>query len=248
MGWYKEYLQDLADIEAEDARQKFWLIVGAIPGCVGGWGLAKTILDFSQGEFLGSLKGLGLFIVMFLPMFLCGAKAVGGLGGGIIGVILCLIPAGIFYFELPKAEAEKAEAEANEANFETLRSLIKSFEGRKVTDCIGYWNGEDLLPLHISKKGKKYTWKLLREDGEQEEFSAITERKEICFEDKGNNTCRNLIIKETICDDYYCIIAKGDSAYYFETTAPFSFWGYARTNKSNFDKEVKKIKKTRQNK
>ena len=27
MGWYKEMLQDMADIEAEDGRQKFWLIV-----------------------------------------------------------------------------------------------------------------------------------------------------------------------------------------------------------------------------
>lgn len=247
MGWYKEYLQDLADIQAEEDRRKTWSFIGAIPGCVGAFGLWKTISDFSQGEFLGSLEGLGLFIVMLLPMFICGAKAMGGLGGGIGGIILSLMVTGFLYYTLPNKEeldAKKAEAEKIEANFETLRSLIKSFEGRKAKDCIGYWKGDDLLPLHISKKGKNYTWKLLDEDGKQEEFSAITERKEICYEDKDNNTCRNLIIKEAICDDYYCIVAKGDSAYYFETTAPFSFWGYARTNKNDFDKEVKKRRKS----
>ncbi|MBO7062409.1 MAG: hypothetical protein J6W54_15165, partial [Fibrobacter sp.] len=97
MGWYKEYLQDLADIQAEEDRRKTWSFIGAIPGCVGAFGLWKTISDFSQGEFLGSLEGLGLFIVMLLPIFICGAKAMGGLGGGIAGIILSLMVTGFLY-------------------------------------------------------------------------------------------------------------------------------------------------------
>ena len=251
-------LQDMADIQAEEDRRKTWGFIGAIPGCAGGYGLAKTVFDFSQGDFLGSLEGLGLFVVMLLPMFICGAKTMGGLGGGIIGIIFCLMPAGYFLFELPKAAAEKAAAEAeaeakkaeaeakeaeiaaNKAAFEALISQLKSLEGRKANDCIGYWKSNEANPLNVSKKGKKYTVKYLDGDGKDVELSGVVSQKRICNEE--TNTCHNA--KELICKDYYCIIAKGDSAYFFDTTAPFLLLGYARTDKSEFDKKVKEIRES----
>lgn len=247
MGWYKEMLQDMADIQAEEDRRKFWSFIGAIPGCVGAFGLWKIISDFSQGEYLGSLEGLGLFIVMLLPTFICGAKAMGGLGGGIGGIILSLMVTGFLYYTLPtkeEVEAKEAEIDKVEENFEALRSLSKSFEGRKAKDCVGYWKGEGLRPLHVSKKGKNYTVNVVREDGGQVEFSATDKLKQFCHEK--DHTCRYITMKELICEERgaLCIIAKGDSAYYFETIPPFTLWGYARTNKNGFDKQVKEFRKS----
>ena len=248
MGWYKEYLQDLADIQAEENTRKFWTIIGAIPGCLGAYGLWMTISDFSQGEYLGFMKGLALFVVMLLPMFICGAKSGGGIGGGIGGIILCLIVTGVLYYCIPtKAETEAKEAEiaakeaeiaANNAAFRTLRFQLKKFEGRKAKDCVGFWKGDGLIPLQVVKNGKKYTIKYPAADGgEYVEKSGSVEERRIC--NRETNTCFN--VKDLICEDnVQCMIAKGDSAYYFETNAPFSLWGYVRTNKSGFDKEVKK--------
>lgn len=234
MGWYKEMLQDMADIQAEDNRQKFWIIVGAIPGILGAGGLCKAISGFLQGEYLGSLAGLAAFVVMLLPMFICGAKVVGGLGGGITGIIMCLICTGFMcYFNAKNEDEKKAEA-----NFETLMSQLDSFEGRKVKDCVGYWKGENAYSLHVSKKGKSYTIRAI--DGKDEKFnsSATTEEQYIC-NTKSPSTCYT--VDELICLDYYCMIAKGDSAYYFKKTAPYKLLGYARINKNEFDKEAKGI-------
>lgn len=248
MGWYKEYLQDLADIQAEENTRNFWMIIGAIPGCLGAFGLWMTISCFSEGAYLGSLAGLGLFVVMLLPMFICGAKSGGGIGGGIGGIILCLIVTGVLYYCIPtkaETEAKEAETEEVETGFETLKSLLKSFEGGKVKDCVGYWKGEGLRPLHISKNGKKYTMKLELEDGKRSEISATAGLKQFCHE-IAPNICSYITIKELICEERGadCFVAKGDSAYYFETIPPFSYWGYVRIDKRSFDKEVKEFRKS----
>ena len=324
MGWYKEYLQDLAEIEAEKGRETFFGISGIICGIIGLMSLMYVVDHWINSNHLYSIGCAILFLFMIPPTFICIAK---GYTGGSASLFCCLLVVGcdifctyemyekgefthfegywkndnneifeIFedksgayfiynidgkviakkqdnkicgedlfntdfcinikgnsayyetdgdttvYTRINKEEYDKILNTQKKEAFETLVSQLKAFDGNKAKDCVGYWKGEGLVPLQVSKNGKKFTIKYPVEDGGKDfQKSRPIEERRICIQE--TNTCYNA--KELICEDnVQCMIAKGDSAYYFRTKVPFSLWGYIRTDKSDFDKEAKKIRKS----
>ena len=325
MGWYKEYLQDLADIKAAEERESNFFLLSIICGVIGLASLYFVVNFWDNSNYLYSIGCAILFLLMLPPTFICIAK---GGGGGCGSLIFCLIivscdiyvvygtyeneefkkhiegywkndnnaifeiskdESGVYfiydiegkdiakkqdnkicgensvdgnfcinvkgnsayyetdgdttaYTRINKEEYDKILNTQKKEAFETLVSQLKAFDGNKAKDCVGYWKGEGLIPLQVSKNGKKFTIKYPVEDGGKDfQKSRPIEERRICIQE--TNTCYNA--KELICEDnVQCMIAKGDSAYYFRTKVPFSLWGYIRTDKSDFDKEAKKIRKS----
>ena len=327
MGWYKEYLQDLADIQAAEDRKNAFGIGAFICAIIGFVAIWKVVEYWVNSDYLYSIGCAALFLLMLPPTFICSAKAFAGGGGAFF---LCLILVGfevyvvykmnedgtfthfegywkndnnvvfeiykdnsgayfiydiegkdiakkqdnkicgknssdgVFcinvkgnsayietdddttaYTRISKEEYDKTldtQKKANKAAFETLISQLKSFEGNKAKDCVGFWKGHDLAPLQVTKNGKKYNVKYPdRNGGKDIERSSFVEKRRICNQE--TKACYNA--KELFCEDnVQCMIAKGDSAYYFETTAPYSLWGYIRTDKNDFDKEVKEFRES----
>ncbi len=326
MGWYKEYLQDLADIQAAEDRKNAFLIGALISGFIGFVSLVYVVDFWVNSHYLYSIGCAVLFLLMLPPTFFCLAKSG---GGGCAALFCCLIVVscdigsvyamydditkhfegywkndnnvvfeiykdnsgayfiydiegkdiakkqdnkicgknssdGVFcinvkgnsayietdddttaYTRISKEEYDKTldtQKKANKAAFETLISQLKSFEGNKAKDCVGFWKGHDLAPLQVTKNGKKYNVKYPdRNGGKDIERSSFVEKRRICNQE--TKACYNA--KELFCEDnVQCMIAKGDSAYYFETTAPYSLWGYIRTDKNDFDKEVKEFRES----
>ena len=324
MGWYKEYLQDLADIEAAEHQRNSFLAGAFISGIIGFVAIWTVVEYWVNSDYLYSIGCAALFLLMLPPTFICSAKAFAGGGGAFF---LCLILVGfevyvvykmnedgtfthfegywkndnnavfeiykdnsgayfiydidgkvlvkkqnnkicgenlfntdfcinvkgnsayyeingdtITYTRISKEEHDKILDTKKKEAFDALIAQLKSFEGNKAKDCLGYWKGEGLIPLQVSKNGKKFTVKYPDIDGGKDiERSRPIEERRICIQ--GTNTCYNA--KELICEDNeQCMIAKGDSAYYFKTKVPFTLWGYIRTDKSDFDKEAKRIRKS----
>ena len=324
MGWYKEYLQDLADIQAAEDRKNAFGIGAFICAIIGFVAIWKVVEYWVNSDYLYSIGCAALFLLMLPPTFICSAKAFAGGGGAFF---LCLILVGfevyvvykmnedgtfthfegywkndnnavfeiykdnsgayfiydidgkvlvkkqnnkicgenlfntdfcinvkgnsayyeingdtITYTRISKEEHDKILDTKKKEAFDALIAQLKSFEGNKAKDCLGYWKGEGLIPLQVSKNGKKFTVKYPDIDGGKDiERSRPIEERRICIQ--GTNTCYNA--KELICEDNeQCMIAKGDSAYYFKTKVPFTLWGYIRTDKSDFDKEAKRIRKS----
>jgi hypothetical protein len=326
MGWYKEYLQDLADIQAAEDRKNAFLIGALISGFIGFVSLVYVVDFWVNSHYLYSIGCAVLFLLMLPPTFFCLAKSG---GGGCAALFCCLIVVscdigsvyamydditkhfegywkndnnvvfeiykdnsgayfiydiegkdiakkqdnkicgknssdGVFcinvkgnsayietdddttaYTRISKEEYDKTldtQKKANKAAFETLISQLKSFEGNKAKDCVGFWKGHDLAPLQVTKNGKKYNVKYPdRNGGKDIERSSFVEKRRICNQE--TKACYNA--KELFCEgNVQCMIAKGDSAYYFETTAPYSLWGYIRTDKNDFDKEVKEFRES----
>jgi hypothetical protein len=323
MGWYKEYLQDLADIQAAEDRKNAFLIGALISGFIGFVSLVYVVDFWVNSHYLYSIGCAVLFLLMLPPTFFCLAKSG---GGGCVALFCCLIVVScdigsvyamydditkhfegywkndnnvvfeiykdnsgayfiydiegkaiakkqdnkicgkdlfntdfcinvkgnsayyeingdtISYTRINKEEHDKILDTKKKEAFDALIAQLKSFEGNKAKDCLGYWKGEGLIPLQVSKNGKKFTVKYPDIDGGKDiERSRPIEERRICIQE--TNTCYNA--KELICEDNeQCMIAKGDSAYYFKTKVPFTLWGYIRTDKSDFDKEAKRIRKS----
>ena len=324
MGWYKEYLQDLADIQAAEDRKNAFGIGAFICAFIGFVAIWKVVEYWVNSDYLYSIGCAALFLLMLPPTFICSAKSFAGGGGAFF---LCLILVGfevyavykmnedgtfthfegywkndsnevfeifedksgayfiydiegkaiakkqdnkicgkdlfntdfcinvkgnsayyeingdtISYTRINKEEHDKILDTKKKEAFDALIAQLKSFEGNKAKDCLGYWKGEGLIPLQVSKNGKKFTVKYPDIDGGKDiERSSFVEKRRICNQE--TKACYNA--KELFCEDnVQCMIAKGDSAYYFETTAPYSLWGYIRTDKNDFDKEVKEFRES----
>lgn len=89
MGWLKEGLQDLAEIQAaEDKRQNFGL-GGAICGAIGLGALCFVVYFWANSNYLYSIGCAILFLLMLPPTFICGAKSgCGGCGSLIFCILL----------------------------------------------------------------------------------------------------------------------------------------------------------------
>ncbi len=258
MGWYKEYLQDLADIQAAEDRKNAFGIGAFICAIIGFVAIWKVVEYWVNSDYLYSIGCAALFLLMLPPTFICSAKAFAGGGGAFF---LCLILVGfevyvvykmnedgtfthfegywkndnnavfeiykdnsgayfiydidgkvlvkkqnnkicgenlfntdfcinvkgssayyeingdtITYTRISKDEHDKILDTQKKEAFDALIAQLKSFEGNKIKDCIGYWKGEG-FPMHISKNGKKYTIKFERDDGKQVKLSATAEEK-----------------------------------------------------------------------
>ena len=96
MGWYKEYLQDLAEIKAEREANTFifFFLAASFVSFIGLIILGFGIQWWGEERYL---EAIGLFVVwvlLFVPTFRLFITAGGGYGIGCLGVIFFIIAIG----------------------------------------------------------------------------------------------------------------------------------------------------------
>lgn len=98
MGWYKEYLEDLADIERSENLASFFTGCWFACGIVGYFILFYGLDKWSKGEILISIGLFFLYIIWLLPTLLCGAKASGKGGGCAMIIVTLAVQIGLIVF------------------------------------------------------------------------------------------------------------------------------------------------------
>jgi len=86
VGWYKEYLKDLADIERAENEEKFFFVASAVSSFILSCAI-YGVYEFWGNEYLYSIGCVLLSLLLIIPTFFLWAK----FGGGLVAVIACLI-------------------------------------------------------------------------------------------------------------------------------------------------------------
>ena len=182
MGWYKEYLRDLAEIKAaEDKKQGMW-IGGVICGIIG---LVCFIVAASSWHNSGYLPAVffgAIWLLMVFLTFICFAKA----EGGCTGLVFCLFIAGCDVVcvtnSLDKVTSQKEEIhqteKQNSITPDSEKPIPKTFNYLNRVNDIN--NSDELSQFYFDIAGKFHNNKMGLK-GSQEQINAGNELMSVVY-------------------------------------------------------------------
>ena len=182
MGWYKEYLRDLAEIKAaEDKKQGMW-IGGVICGIIG---LVCFIVAASSWHNSGYLPAVffgAIWLLMVFLTFICFAKA----EGGCAGLVFCLFIAGCDVVcvtnSLDKVTSQKEEThqteKQNSITPDSEKTIPKTFNYLNRVNDIN--NSDELSQFYFDIAGKFHNNKMGLK-GTQEQINAGNELMSVVY-------------------------------------------------------------------
>lgn len=160
MGWLKEGLQDLAEIQAAEDRKSAFDTAALICALIGFGAIIGVVHFWCNSEYLYSIGCAFLWLFMLPATFICSAKG----GGGCLGILVCFVIVG---------------CDIGSVIYGYREGLIH--ESPKAKVYTGYWKSESntIYEIFQDKSGHYY---IIRNPNEN--LSATKEKAGLC----GHNT------------------------------------------------------------